>query len=309
MPYLRRAQARRFALRQTLGRRQRYFNQQILSRDYGLTAAIYTALLQGIVFILTAAFVLLVRQRKQDKYTSTAASIFELVIERFSRRRRPRRHPLRRYLRRQFHRRQSFRLYYHPRLRCSCSSNYVDNARRQRALNTDRLPIPATQDDSTIATSDRNPPVFAMNTMPTVMMPLPFPRSPEAPHFTSDNVTSFLHNYKRMSLQYGYPDDRAAILIEDYCDEGVAVQVRSLQEEHPTLQALAEAMKERFSQFDKEQYLGTIEALTQYVDTIQYSRAFDRLCERHKTQERPSTGRKLSANTSAVCPVMCSVEL
>ncbi|KYG40287.1 hypothetical protein M433DRAFT_8997 [Acidomyces richmondensis BFW] len=169
-----------------------------------------------------------------------------------------------------------------------------------------------------MATSDRNPPVFAMNTMPTVMMPLPFPRSPEAPHFTGDNVTSFLHDYKRMSLRYGYPDDRAAILMEDYCDEGVAVQVRSLQEEHPTLQALAEAMKGRFSQFDKEQYLGTIEALTQYVeevlrrgqvDTIQYSRAFDRLCERHKTQERPSTGRKLSANTSVVCPVMCSVEL
>ncbi|KYG39795.1 hypothetical protein M433DRAFT_9901, partial [Acidomyces richmondensis BFW] len=137
-----------------------------------------------------------------------------------------------------------------------------------------------------MATSDRNPPVFAMNTMPTVMMPLPFPRSPEAPHFTGDNVTSFLHDYKRMSLRYGYPDDRAAILMEDYCDEGIAAQVRSLQEEHPTLQALAEAMKERFSQFDKEQYLGTIEALTQYVeevlrrgqvDTIQYSRAFDRI--------------------------------
>ncbi|KYG39885.1 hypothetical protein M433DRAFT_161177, partial [Acidomyces richmondensis BFW] len=137
-------------------------------------------------------------------------------------RRRTGRYPLRRHLRRQIRRRQSFRLYYYPQLRCSCSSNYVDNALRQHALNTDRLPAPATQDDSTMATSDRNPPVFAMNTMPTVMMPLPFLRSPEALHFTGDNVTSFLYNYKRMSLRYGYPDDRVAILMEDYCDEGIA---------------------------------------------------------------------------------------
>ncbi|KYG40329.1 hypothetical protein M433DRAFT_160580, partial [Acidomyces richmondensis BFW] len=65
--------------------------------------------------------------------------------------------------------------------------------------------------------------------------------------------------------------------------------VRALQEDYPTLYALADAIKERFSQFDKEQYLGTIEALTQYVeevlrrgpvDIIQYSRAFDRIVRR-----------------------------
>ncbi|KXL44976.1 hypothetical protein M433DRAFT_160449, partial [Acidomyces richmondensis BFW] len=121
------------------------------------------------------------------------------------------------------------------------------------ASSTDQLPTPATKDESIIAILDRNLPVFAMNTIPIVMMPLPFLRSPEAPHFTSNNIISFLYNYKRISLRYGYPDDRAVILMEDYCDEG---------------------------------YLGTIEALTQYVeevlrrgqvDTIQYSRAFNRI--------------------------------
>ena len=133
-------------------------------------------------------------------------------------------------------------------------------------------------------------------------MPLPYPRSAEAPLFTGDNVTAFLHDYKRMVLRYGYPDDRAAMLMEDYCDEGIASQVRSLQEGYPTLCALADAMKERFSQFDKEQYLGTIEALTQYVeevlrrgqvDTIQYSRAFDRIVRRAQDAGAPIDGAQV----------------
>ncbi|KYG40009.1 hypothetical protein M433DRAFT_159675, partial [Acidomyces richmondensis BFW] len=84
--------------------------------------------------------------------------------------------------------------------------------------------------------------------------PLPYLGSSEAPFFTGDNITSFLRNYKRITLRCGYPDNRAAMLMEAYCDKGT--------------------------------YLGTIKALTQYVeevlrrgpvDIIQYSRAFNRI--------------------------------
>ncbi|KYG40424.1 hypothetical protein M433DRAFT_160445, partial [Acidomyces richmondensis BFW] len=108
--------------------------------------------------------------------------------------------------------------------------------------------------------------------------PLPYLGSSEAPFFTRDNITSFLRNYKRIILRCRYPDNRAAMLMEAYRDKGT--------EDYPTLYALADAIKERFSQFDKEQYLGTIEALTQYVeevlrrgpvDIIQYSYTFNRI--------------------------------
>ncbi|KYG41389.1 hypothetical protein M433DRAFT_159096, partial [Acidomyces richmondensis BFW] len=111
--------------------------------------------------------------------------------------------------------------------------------------------------------------------------PLPYLGSSEAPFFTGDNITSFLRNYKRIILRCRYLDNRVAMLIEAYCDKGT--------EDYPTLYALADAIKKRFSQFDKEQYLGIIEALTQYVeevlrrgpvDIIQYSRAFNRIVRR-----------------------------
>ncbi|KYG40049.1 hypothetical protein M433DRAFT_160977, partial [Acidomyces richmondensis BFW] len=110
------------------------------------------------------------------------------------------------------------------------------------------------------------------NTSTSTATATPYFRSSEAPFFTGDNTTSFLRNYKRIILRCRCPDNRAAMLIEAYCNKGT--------EDYPTLYTLADAIKERFSQFDKEQYLGTIEALTQPVDIIQYSRAFNRIVRR-----------------------------
>ncbi|KXL43491.1 hypothetical protein M433DRAFT_160868, partial [Acidomyces richmondensis BFW] len=50
--------------------------------------------------------------------------------------------------------------------------------------------------------------------------PLPYLGSSEAPFFTGDNITSFLRNYKRIILRCRCPDNRAAMLIEAYCDKG-----------------------------------------------------------------------------------------
>ena len=138
--------------------------------------------------------------------------------------------------------------------------------------------------------------------IPAFVMSLSAPRSSEARFFSGDNVTAFLHDYKRMILCYGYPDDCAALLMEDYCDEGVVLQVRSLYDEHTTLPSLVEAMKERFGHFDKEQFLGTIEALTQYVeevlrfgkmDIIQYSRTFDKIVRRATEAGYPIDGAQI----------------
>ena len=50
-----------------------------------------------------------------------------------------------------------------------------------------------------------------------------------------DNLTSFEHAYKRMAIRYDTPDRKAALMLEDYCSDDVACEVRGLYQEGMSL--------------------------------------------------------------------------
>lgn len=132
--------------------------------------------------------------------------------------------------------------------------------------------------------------------VPMFLHPMPGPRSAEAPLFSGDNLAAFLHEYERMCVRYGTPDDRAAMLVEDYCVDILSSLVHELFEQSATFSELKEAMRATWGAYDKERMLGTIEALDQLVastkegkskDAIVFTRQFRHLVQRAEAAGNP----------------------
>jgi len=128
------------------------------------------------------------------------------------------------------------------------------------------------------------------------LYPMPGPRSAEAPLFSGDNLAAFLHEYERMCVRYGTSDDRAAMLVEDYCVDILSSIVHELYEKSTTFSELKEAMRATWGAYDKERMLGTIEALDQLVasakegrsmDAIVFTRQFRHLVQRAEAAGNP----------------------
>ena len=98
--------------------------------------------------------------------------------------------------------------------------------------------------------------------------PLPQPGDKGAPFFRGDNLMSFQHQYRQMVLRHDTPDRKAAALVEDYCAEHVAFEVRDLYTENDgmSLRELFEAMKPLFVSMGRDRLLSSPRCLPSFVD-------------------------------------------